>query len=185
MTQVKIDLKKAIDAQYAVNAVLSIKLKLEKIVAALQHTNATPDFKYLINYMVGPVGNSIVVSSHDISTEGMDIGSRLKAAGVMELAEDGSYAELTDGVLDYLIEEKMRDGKLIVNGSKIRYKVKPSRTSHNPWLTLPDSVQIIVTRLELTDEDHKEFRQRQLKEAFDAVTKLGYTIDEEGVLTVV
>lgn len=185
MTQVKINLNNAKDAQSAVNEVLAVQLKLEKIVAALQHTHATPDYKYLINYMVGPVGMAMSVSSTTLSEEGCLLGKRLSDAGVIELTADGAYAELTDGTLDYLIEDKMSGDNLIIKGSKIRYKVKTSRTSHNPWMTLPDSVQIIVTKLALTDEDRLEFRERQMKEALAAVAKLGYTIDEAGTLVVV
>lgn len=184
MTQVKIHLNNAQDAQSAVDAVLSVQLKLEKIVAALQHTNATPDYKYLINYMVGSIGTSVAVSSTGLSDECSKIGLRLANAGVLELLPEGSYAEISHATLDYMIEEKMRGDTLVIKGSEIRYKIKEGK-SQSPWKTLSDKVQIVVTKLELTDEDRLEFRQRQMQEALAAVVKLGYTIDESGTLVVV
>lgn len=183
MTQVKIALNTT-DAQSAVNAVLAVQLKLEKIVAALQHTNAAPDYKYLINYMVGPVGMAVTVSSMDISTEACQLGPRLAAAGVLHLNHADPYAEISLGTLDWMIDGKLRDNTLVIKGSDIRYHPATSGKKRT-WETLPDNVSIVVTRLALTDEDHKEFRERQLKEALAAVINMGYTIDEAGVLTVI
>lgn len=184
MTQVKINLNNAKDAQSAVNAVLSIQLKLEKIVAALQHTNATPDYKYLINYMVGPVGMAISVSSTELTEEGCHLGNRLADAGVLELKHEKPYAEISTATLDYMIDEHMKNNTLVIKGSDIRYYPKEP-VKNQRWATLTDDVKIIVTKLELTDEDRLEFRQRQMQEALAAVVKLGYTIDESGTLVVV
>ena len=183
MTQVKTALNTN-DAQSAVNAVLAVQLKLEKIVAALQHTNAAPDYKYLINYMVGPVGMAVTVSSTELSMEGCQLGQRLAAAGVLHLNHENPYAEISIATLDWMIEEKMQDHTLVIKGSDIRYHPKTSGKKQT-WETLPDNVSIVVTKLELTNEDRKEFRERQLKEALGAVVKMGYTIDEAGVLTVI
>jgi hypothetical protein len=183
MTQVQIDLKNAKDAQSAVNAVLTVQMKLEKIVAALQHTNAIPDYKYLINYMVGDVGSSFIVSLSNIQLECDALTARLIALGVSELQVEGAYAEIASATLDYMIAEKMRGDTLTIKGSEIRYKDGwPGNGSK--WENLPDSVKIIVTRFELTDEDREEFRRRQFIEALNAVAALGHTIDSEGLLII-
>lgn len=183
MTQVKIAMNTT-NAQSALNDVLAVQLKLEKIAAALQHTNAAPDYKYLINYMVGPVGMAVTVSSTELSMEGCQLGQRLAAAGVMHLNHEDPYAEISIGTLDWMIDEKIRDNTLVIKGSDIRYHPETSGKKRT-WETLPDNVSIVVTRLALTDEDYKEFRDRQLKEALVAVVNMGYTIDEAGVLTVI
>jgi hypothetical protein len=183
MTQVKIDLNPT-TSQSAINSILAVQLKLEKIVAALQHTNAAPDYKYLINYMVGPVGMAVTVSSTELSMEACQLGQRLAAAGVLQLNHEDPYAEISLGTLDWMIDEKIRDNTLVIKGADIRYHPATSGKKRT-WETLPDNVSIVVTRLALTDEDHKEFRERQLKEALGAVVKMGYTIDEAGVLTVI
>lgn len=188
MTQVKINLNKAVDAQTAVNAVLTVQMKLAKIVEAMQHTDTAPNYKYLINYMVGPVGSSFVVSSLQLSEECSNLTSRLAAAGVIELSHDGAYAEISQATFGYMIEEKMRGDTLVIKGSDIRYKIyktKQQGKSSQSWNFLPDSVQIIVTKLELTDEDRNEFRQRQFREAMTAVEKLGYSVNDAGDLVVV
>ena len=184
MTQVKINLNNVKDAQSAANAVLSVKLKLEKIVEALQHTNAAPNYKYVINYMVGSVGMAVTISSSEITSESCQLGKRLAAAGVLELNCEKPYAEISIATLDWMIEEKMRGDTLIIKGSEIRYKDANEKRSIK-WNFLTDNVQIIITKLELTEEDLAEFRHLQLQEALDAVYKLGYTIDEDGVLTVI
>lgn len=184
MTQVKINLNNVKDAQSAVNAVLSVKLKLEKIVEALQHTNAAPNYKYVINYMVGPVGMAVTVSSTELSSECCQLGQRLAAAGVLELNHEDPYAEISIATLDWIIEEKMLGDTLVIKGSTIRYKDKVEKRSIQ-WNFLTDTVQIIITKLELTEDDLVEFRHLQLQEALNAVFKLGYTIDEDGILNVI
>lgn len=181
MTSIKIDLSTITTAQDAVNIVLKEKMKLEKIVSAFNHTDASPNFKYMINYMVGPVGNSVLISRDEIYVECDSLATRLAAAGVVELNAEGAYAEITQATFGTMIEDKMRDDKLVINGSEIRYKTKTKKQ----WGTLPENVQIVVTKLELTQADWAEFRQRQLKEAMDAVANLGYTVDESGTLVVV
>lgn len=182
MTQVQIDLKDAKDAQSAVNTVLTVQMKLEKIVAALQHTNATPDYKYLINYMVGDVGSSFIVSMSNLQSEDDKMAERFAHLGVADLQVEGSYAEIASATLAYMIEEKMRGDTLTIKGSDIRYKDGLGKGFQ--WKHLTDSVKIIVTRLEITDEDREEFRRRQFIEALNAVAALGHTIDSEGLLIV-
>lgn len=186
MTSVKIDISKAVDTQDAIKEVIGVRLKLEKILDALQHTNAKPNPRYTISYMVGSVGNVVAVREDLLCVEAMELGNRLAAAGVQELAYDKPYAECEHGSLDYWIEEKMSGDSLVIKGSKIRYKKQPVAKSRQatPWLNLTDDVQIVVTRLALTDEDYKEFRERQMKEALEAVQKLGYVI-KDGVFEVV
>lgn len=124
MTQVKINLNNAVDAQTAINAVLSVKLKLEKIVAAMQHTDTVLDHKYLMNYIVGNVGNSIMVSTFDMMEECSNLTTRLAAAGVIELHSEDAYAEVAHATLDYMIDEKMKDDTLVIKGSKFVTKSK-------------------------------------------------------------
>lgn len=181
MTSIKIDLSKITTAQDAVNLILKEQMKLEKIASAFNHTDAAPNFKYMINYMVGPVGNSVLVNRDGLYIECDSLAARLAASGVVELNVDGAYAETTQATFATMIEDKMRDDKLVINGSEIRYKTKTKKQ----WSALPEHVQIVVTKLELTKADWAEFRQRQLKEAMDAVAKLGYTVDEAGTLVVV
>lgn len=185
MTQVKINLSNAIDAQMAINAVLSVQLKLEKIVAAMQHTDTVLDHKYLMNYIVGNVGNSVMVSTFDMMEECSNLTARLAAAGVIELHSEDAYAEVAHATLDYMIDEKMHDDKLIIKGSEIRYKLREKGKKNESWKYLPDSVQVIITRLEVTEEDRKDFSQRKFRDAMNAVVSMGYTIDESGMLVVV
>jgi len=185
MTSAKIDLSQAKDTQDAINIVMRVRMKLEKVLEAMQHTTAQPNHRYTISYMVGNVGNVVAVRSDFLCVEAMELGNRLAAAGVQELAHENPYAECEMGTLDYWIEEKMSGDSLVIKGSKIRYK-KPSTKPRQPaqWFNLTDDVQIIVTRLELTAEDYAEFRERQMKEAMESVKKLGYDI-QDGVFEVV
>lgn len=186
MTSVKIDISKAADTQDAIKEVIGVRLKLEKILDALQHTNAKPNPRYTISYMVGNVGNVVSVRENVLCVEAMELGKRLAAAGVQELAHANPYAECVMGSLDYWIENKMSGNSLVITGSNIRYKKPRTGTARqdSPWFNLSDDVQIIVTRLELTDADYAEFRERQMKEALEAVKKLGYEI-KDGVFEVV
>lgn len=185
MTSAKIDISAAKDTQDAIRVVMNVRLKLEKILDALQHTTAEPNHRYTISYMVGNVGNVVSVRADYLCVECMELGNRLAAAGVQELAHENPYAECNSATLDYLIENKMQGNTLIVKGSEIRYKkpVVGKQKQSSPWFHLSDDVQIIVTRLELTDADYAEFRERQMKEALESVQKLGYEI-KDGVFEV-
>ena len=185
MTTIKIDILNVTTVQDVVNLVLAEKMKLDKIVEAFQHTNVTPNQSFLINYMVGNVGQSFVVKSSDLAAEGAILSQRLTVAGVSEFLQGQPYAELVSGTLDYVVE---KSGEMvIIKGSSIRYQKTSdsagSRKNSPTWSHLTDTVQIIITRLELTNEDYAEFRDKEMKKAFETIEKLGYCVDD-GMLIV-
>jgi len=185
MTQVKINLNNPQDAQSAINAVLSVQIKLQKIVDALMHTTAEPDYKYLINYLVNGKGVSAIVSSSTLYEECNKLTERLIAAGVHQLVTQHSYAEIGQATLTYMVEERMKNNHLVIKGSDIRYKLYKNGKESEQWKYLSDSVQIIINKQDLSEDDLADFRQRQLQEALDAVANLGYTVDSEGMLVVI
>lgn len=182
---VKIDISESQTPQNVIQIINALRIKLDNTMGALMNLCSVPNYKYLMTYMVGNSGITLSVNADGIYDECMALGERLALAGVPEFKENKeAYAEFKTATLDTLIEDKMQNNQLILNGSEIRYKKFGKGKPSDPWLSLSDDVKIYVNRLELTNEDIKEHNLRQMQEAIVKLKKLGITVDDNGVFII-
>jgi hypothetical protein len=180
-TFAKIDISKAEKTEDVIKLINALKIKLDNTVGSLLNQHSVPNYKYLMTYMVGNSGITLSVSADDIYNECTSLAERLSSAGVKEFKDSTDvYAEFKTATLDTLIEDKMKENQLILNGSEIRYKKSAQGKRNEPWLSLTDDVKVYVNRLELTEEDIKQFHKDQMKETFEKLKKLGITVDDNG-----
>lgn len=182
---VKIDTTQSEKVYDLSNTITDLKSKLEKVLGELLHTPFTPNYKYLFTYMFGDNGVSVHVESDNLYTESMNLSERLVAAGVTELKNNvDPCVEFKHATIDSLIEDKMVDGRLIIKGSDIRYRLNTNSKVHQPWLFLSDDVKVHVNRLELTNEEVKKYEKERLNNAIEKIKKLGFSMDDNGILIV-
>lgn len=181
---VKIDNSKNKTVDELTRTLTHLKIKLDDTIGALLHLPSVPNYKYLIAYMYGDSGISVNIDSDHIYNESMDLVERLIAAGVPELqGHPLAYAEFKTATIDSLIEEKMVNSQLIINGSDIRYRIK-NGNKPEPWLHLNNKLKVHITRLELTEDDIADYQKSKMADAFDKLKKLGIVIDDNGVFII-
>lgn len=182
---VKIDTSNNVNVFELTNQITSLKLKLEKVLGELVHAPFSPNYKYLFTYMYKDKGVSYNSDSENLYAESQELFERLVAAGVPELKNIvDAYVEFKDAIIDNLIEDKMVDGRLVINGSDIRYRSNKESKFYEPWLFLNDDVQVHVYRLELTNEEVKKYEKERLEKTIEKIKKLGFSMDDNGNLIV-
>lgn len=190
----KIDMSEAKDTDSVIRLIDELKAKLNKTANELKNQHISPNYKYLINYMVGSNGISFSFDDSTIHQECQVLGERLVKAGVKELQDfEEVYAEFTNGTLEYLISSNMDClPQLVIKGSDIRFKgynhgVDPKKKNRNNdirWSTLDNSVTIYINRLELTEEDIEDHKKRQIASTAKKLSSLGITVDDNGVFII-
>lgn len=187
ISQISIDISAVKEPDQVVDAVMRLRMKLDKILDAFQHTVESPNYNYQITYTYKGQGSAVTVRHNDLSSEGSDLTARLLDLQVSELLDmDSPCAQIVLGTLDYVIDEYLVGGRAIIAGSQIRYYDQSSRSGRNQvpsWKNLTDDVMITVLRFEMTTDDIKEFRERQVKSAIESLKNSGFSL-EDGVITV-
>lgn len=185
ISQVSIDISNVTEPNDVINPVLSLCLKLEKVVEAFQHTEERPNLNYKFVYSYQNQSSEFIVSSNALRQENNLLTQRLLALNVPELlAVSEPNVSFKSGGCQH-IADVLLFKKTIVSGTELQfYDKKQRRTPSNmfDFKDLPADLQITVERIPLGDTELAEFRQRQVKEAIETLKKAGFTLND-GVIT--
>lgn len=186
ISQVSIDISNVTEPNDVINPVLSLCLKLEKVVEAFQHTEQKPDLSYKFVYSYQNQSSEFIVSSKALREENDLLTKRLLALNVPELLTvEDPRVSFKSGAYQHIVDVTLFNKKVVVSGSELQfYDKKQRRTPSNmfDFKDLPADLQITVERVPLGDAEIAELRQRQVKEAIETLKKAGFTLND-GVIT--
>lgn len=186
ISQVSIDISNVTEPNDVINPVLSLCLKLEKVVDAFQHTEQKPDFSYKFVYAYQNQISEFIVSSKALREENDLLTQRLLALKIPELlAVSEPKVSFKSGGCQHVADVILFNKKVVVSGTELQfYDKKQRRTPSNmfDFKDLPADLQITVERVPLGDAELAELRQRQVKEAIETLKKVGFTLND-GVIT--
>lgn len=140
--------------------------------------------RYSINITLNGVGISKVFTSENVYQVEDDFVHYLRSVGVIEVAPENSYAEISNATLSYYIDD-MKSDYFEITGDKIRYKVpvqvNPTKVKESEWRYFDEKLIIRVHKLPQTEKDIEDANEKMNSEIYVALEKAGF-LSPDGTL---